>query len=403
MKPDSAPREAMAPQARRRAIAFIVLIGTVSLFADMTYEGARAITGPFLGSLGASALLVGFVAGFGELVGYVLRIVSGRFADSTGRYWSGVFLGYAINLFSVPLLALAPGVPVAAVLMIAERMGRAIRSPLRDAMLSHAASRTGQGWGFGLHEAMDQTGATIGPLIVALILWLHGGYRTGFAVLLVPGCIAMALVIAASRQYPRPRDLAPLSRPILQTGFAPTFWVYSLAGALIGAGYVDFALIAYHFGQASVIAPAWIPVFFAIAMLAAGASALVLGRLLDRLGIVVVVAATVAASVATPLVFLGGFWSSLAGVLLWGVGMGMQDSALKAAVGAFVPPERRATGYGTFDMVRGIGWFLGSLLLGFLYDHSIPAVVAASLALQLLAVPVLLTVMRRPAPPGAEV
>lgn len=382
-------------QVRRRAVAFIVLIGSVSLFADMTYEGARAITGPFLGSLGASALVVGFVAGFGELMGYMLRIVSGRLADRTGRYWGGVFLGYTVNLFSVPLLALAPGVAAAAALMIAERTGRAIRSPLRDAMLSHAASRTGQGWGFGLHEALDQTGATVGPLLVAFILWRHDGYRTGFALLLFPAVVAMALVLAAARAYPHPRDLAPLSRPILETGFPWSFWMYCLAGGLIGAGYADFALVAYHFGDARIIAPAWIPVFYAIAMLAAGAAALVLGRLLDRFGIVVVLGASLVAALATPLVFLGGFGAALAGVVLWGIGMGAQDSVLKAALGHFVPAERRATGYGTYDMMRGVAWFLGSLLLGFLYDHSIAAVVATSLGLQVLAAPVLLAVMRR--------
>jgi MFS family permease len=382
-------------QPRRRAVAFIVLIGTVSLFADMTYEGARAITGPFLGSLGASALVVGFVAGFGELMGYVLRIVSGRLADRTGHTWGGVFLGYAVNLFSVPLLALAPGVGTAAALMIAERSGRAIRSPLRDAMLSHAASRTGQGWGFGLHEAMDQTGATVGPLLVALLLWQAAGYRAAFALLLVPACIAMALVFAAARQYPRPRDLAPLTQPIPERGFPAAFWLYCLAGALIGAGYADFALVAYHFGRTAMLAVAWIPVFYAVAMLAAGAAALVLGRLLDRFGIVVVLGASVVAAMATPLVFLGGFASALVGVVLWGVGMGAQDSVLKAALGALVPPERRATGYGTYDMLRGVAWFLGSLLLGFLYDRSIVAVVVVSLALQLLAAPVLIAVMRR--------
>ncbi|WP_287787508.1 MFS transporter [Acidiphilium sp.] len=381
--------------AHHRAVAFIILIGTVSLFADMTYEGARAITGPFLGSLGAPALVVGFVAGFGELMGYMLRIVSGRFADRTGRYWGGMFLGYLVNLFAVPLLALAPGAATAAALMIAERVGRAIRSPLRDAMLSHAATRTGQGWGFGLHEAMDQTGATVGPLLVAFILWRHGGYRTGFALLLIPACVAMALVLSAARAYPHPRDLAPLSKPILETGFPWSFWMYCLAGGLIGAGYVDFALVAYHFGEAQIIAPAWIPVFYAIAMLAAGGAALGLGRMFDRFGIVVVLGASLVAALATPLVFLGGFGAALVGVVLWGIGMGAQDSVLKAALSSFIPPERRATGYGTYDMLRGVAWFLGSLLLGFLYDHSLVAVVVVSLVLQVLAAPVLLAVMRR--------
>jgi len=402
MEPEHASALSVSPQstsstrqARRHAIAFILLIGTVSLFADMTYEGARAIAGPFLGSLGASALVVGFVAGFGELLGYALRVVSGRLADRTGRYWGGIFLGYAVNLFSVPLLALAPGVGTAAALMIAERTGRAIRSPLRDAILSHAATSTGQGWGFGLHEALDQTGATIGPLLVAFILWQHDGYRTGFALLLIPACIAMGLVLAAARQYPSPRDMAPLSRPVIGTGFSRTFWMYCLAGGLIGAGYTDFALVAYHFGEAGVIAPTWIPLFYAVAMLTAGLVALALGRLFDRFGIVVVLGAGMVASLATPLLFLGGFTAALAGMVLWGLGMGAQDSVLKAALGTLVPLDRRATGYGTYDMTRGIAWFLGSLLLGFLYDRSITAVVVVSVAVQLLAGPVLYQVMRR--------
>lgn len=393
-----------SPGAHRRAVRFIVLIGTVSLFSDMTYEGARAVTGPFLGSLGASALLVGFVAGFGELTGYALRLVSGWLADRNGRYWGGTILGYAINLFSVPALALAPDLWVAAALMIAERCGRAIRSPLRDAMLSHAATRTGQGWGFGLHEAMDQTGATIGPLLVAFLLWHSAGYRWSFAFLLLPAIAAMALVLAAARQYPNPRSLAPPNRTAPSpTGFHATFWLYCAAGALIGAGYADFALIAYHFGKTESVAPAWIAVFYSIAMLTAGGSALLLGWMLDRFGIVVVVFAGVIAAAAVPLTFLGGFSTALIGVALWGVGMGAQDSALKAAVGWLVPPERRATGFGTFDTVRGVSWFLGSLMLGYLYDRNLLAMVLFSLLLQIAALPLLIASMRRrPTLPGGQ-
>lgn len=388
--------EATADQSasRRRAVRFIVLIGTVSLFADMTYEGARAITGPFLGSLGASALVVGFVAGFGELAGYALRLISGRVADKVGRYWGGAFLGYAINLFSVPALALVPGVGSASVLMIAERIGRAIRSPLRDAMLSHAATRTGAGWGFGLHEAMDQTGATLGPLLVAFMLWAGAGYRFSFAILLLPGCVAMGLVLAAAHQYPSPRDLALLTKPVMETGLRLPFWLYCLAGSLIGAGYADFALVAYHFGRTGTVGPVWIPILYAIAMLAAGGAALTLGWLFDRFGTVVVIGACAVAAAAIPLVFLGGFSAAVAGAALWGIGMGAQDSVLKAAVSAFLPPERRASGYGTFDATRGVSWFVGSLLLGYLYDQGVGGVVFVSLALQLLAIPALLLAMR---------
>ncbi len=244
---------------RRHAVALIVFIGVVSLFGDKTYKGARSVTGPFLGTLGASATLVGFVAGFGELVGYAVRFASGWFGDRTRRYWAGAIVGYALNLGSVPLLAIAGSSGIAAGLMIGERMGRAIRSPLRDAMLSHAANRAGLGWGFGLHEALDQTGAVIGPLLVSQLLALTGAYRVAFAMLAVPATMSLILLLLAGRQYPGPQDLEPLTRSIGVRGFAPGFWPYTVAGALIGAGYVDFALVAYHFGQSGVMAAAWIP------------------------------------------------------------------------------------------------------------------------------------------------
>jgi len=383
-------------KARRAALAFVMLLGSVSLFADMTYEGARAITGPFLGSLGASALMVGFVAGFGEFIGYVVRLVSGQIGSRTGHYWRGVLFGYAVNLFSVPLLALAPGVAVAATLMITERLGRAIRTPLRDALLSEAVREAGQGWGFGLHEALDQLGATVGPLLVAFILWRNtGDYRTGFAVLLVPALISLTLVLAAARIYPKAQEsLPPWQGPSVR-GFGRPFWLITLAAAASGAGFADFALLAYHFGQAGTVPAAWIPVFYAAAMLAIGAAAFSLGRLFDRFGIPVLILATAIAALSVPLGFLGGFALGLAGTVLWGIGMGAQDSVLKAAVGALLPSERRAVGFGLFDMVRGTAWLLGSLLLGFLYDRNLPLMVAVSLILQLLAVPILYLLKRR--------
>jgi MFS family permease len=388
-------KTAVSRKARKAVLAFVILLGSVSLFADMTYEGARAITGPFLGSLGASALMVGFVAGFGEFIGYVVRLVSGQIASRTGHYWRGVLLGYAVNLFSVPLLALAPGVAVAATLMITERLGRAIRTPLRDALLSEAVREAGQGWGFGLHEALDQIGATVGPLLVAFILWRKtGDYRTGFAVLLLPALISLTLVIAAARVYPKAQDsLSPWQGPSLR-GFGRPFWLITLAAAMSGAGFADFALLAYHFGQAGTVAVPWIPVFYAAAMLAIGAAAFILGRLFDRFGISVLISATALAALSVPLGFLGGFALGLVATVLWGIGMGAQDSVLKAAVGALLPTGRRAVGFGLFDMVRGTAWLLGSLLLGFLYDRNLSLMVAVSLVLQLLALPILYLLKR---------
>lgn len=153
------------------ALKFIVLLGVVSLFADATYEGARSINGPYLALLGASATTVGFVAGLGELIGYSLRLVSGYMSDRIGRYWAITLFGYTLNMLAVPALALAGRWEIAAMLMIAERIGKAIRTPARDAMLSHATREIGRGKGFGLHEALDQIGAVLGPLTVAGVLF----------------------------------------------------------------------------------------------------------------------------------------------------------------------------------------------------------------------------------------
>lgn len=378
---------------RRRAIGFIVLIGCVSLFADMTYEGGRSIAGPFLGSLGASAAVVGTVAGLGEFLGYGVRYLSGRVADRSGRYWRLMAIGYTINLLSVPALALASAWPVAALLLIAERVGRAIRAPIRSAMLSHAASRTGAGWGFGLHTALDQTGGVSGPLLIALLLALGAGYRHSFAALLAPALCSLGLLFAAWRLYPDPRRLElRLLRPepAAWTRAGRKFRVYAAAAALFAAGFADFALIGFHFARAHIVPLPWISAFYALAMAAEGGAALVLGWLLDRLGPRVAAAGLVLAVLAVPLVFLGDTGAAAAGVLFWGVGMATQDTLFQAILGGLIAPAQRATAYGLFDAIRGTAWLAGSVLLGVLYGVSIPVLVAVSLLLQLAAVPVLL-------------
>jgi MFS-type transporter involved in bile tolerance (Atg22 family) len=173
-----------------QALKFVILLGVVSLFADMTYEGARSAVGPFLGMLGASALVVGLVSGGGELVGYTLRLWSGRLADRTRQYWVITFVGYAVNLLAVPLLAFAGNWQMAALLVVLERAGKALRTPARDAMLSYATKSTGRGWGFGLHEALDQIGATVGPLVLTVVIAQSGDYRRGFLTLIIPAIAA---------------------------------------------------------------------------------------------------------------------------------------------------------------------------------------------------------------------
>jgi MFS family permease len=392
---NSTPVTAIATQ-KASAVKFVVLIGIVSLFADMTYEGARSITGPYLAVLGASGTIVGIVAGFGELVGYGLRLVSGYISDRTGRYWTVTLVGYVVNMLAVPLLALAGSWETAAFLMIAERTGKAIRNPPRDAMLSHATQTMGRGWVFGLHEALDQIGAVIGPLIVTAVLYFKGTYRVGFAVLVVPAILALSVLVAARLLYPRPKDLEAILPDLETKGYPRRFWLYIIAASLIGAGYVDFPLIAYHFEKSSVVSENWIPILYAVAMGVDALAALVLGSLFDRKGVTVLIFATVTSAFFAPLVFVAGGYLAFIGMALWGLGMGAQESIMRAVIAEMIPANRRASAYGIFNAAFGLFWFLGSLLMGILYDFSVPAVIVSSFALQLASVPVLLWMRGRP-------
>jgi len=359
-----------------------VLLGLVSLFADMTYEGARSISGPFLAVLGASGAVVGLVSGFGEFAGYALRLVAGWITDRTRRYWTLTITGYAINLLAVPALALAGRWEAAAALLMMERMGKALRNPPRDAMLSFATHNVGAGWAFGLHEALDQTGAILGPLIVAAILHWKGGYRESFAVLLVPAMIALAVLLLAKRTYPRPQDLEPRFTPLQTAGQGRAYWALLAGAALCAAGFADFPLIAFHAEKTRLLGEVWIPVLYALAMGVDAIAALVLGRAFDRIGVRVAAVTPLFAGAAAPLAFLGDTGGVWAGTVLWGVAMGAQESVLRAAVSRLSAAEKRGTAYGVFHAVFGTAWFLGSALLGWLYDSSLMAVAALAVVLE---------------------
>ncbi len=374
---------------RKRAFQFVLLIGIVNLFADMTYEGARAIVGPFLASIGASAAAVGFVAGFGELAGYSLRSVSGYFADKTHKYWTVIFLGYIVNMLAVPALALAENWPVAAALVIAERTGRAMRRPAVEAMVAQAGESLGRGRVFGLVESLDQVGATVGPLITALILYLRGGYRRAFAVLLIPALFCIVSLVVAWIYHSRPQLSRRQPQSLQTRGFSKAYWLYVAAGALVAAGFADFSLIAFHFQKAAIVVQSLVPVFYAVAMATGALAALVFGRLLDKVGPPILLMAFFVAAFFAPFVFLGGPALALVGMILWGIGTGAQDSLLKAVLAGVVPSGKRSTAFGLFDTGFGISWFLGSAAMGWLYDKSVPALVVFSMFLQLAALPVL--------------
>jgi len=375
---------------KNRALKFIFLLGIVSLLSDLTYEGARSITGPFLAMLGASGAIVGFVAGLGELIGYGIRLVSGYLSDATKRYWTITILGYILNLLAVPLLALAGVWQVAAALIITERLGKAIRTPARDAMLSHAASEVGKGWGFGLHEALDQIGALLGPLLVALVLYWKGSYRAGFALLLIPAFLAITVLLIARLLYPVPQELERISAVQTEKGLPRRFWLYLVAVAFIAAGYVDYPLIAFHVARGSLISSPAIPLLYAMAMGVDALAALACGYLFDRIGVYVLGVVALLSSIFAPLIFWGNLPLVLVGIAIWGIGMGAQESVLRAAIAGMVPPDRRGTAYGIFNTAYGLSWFLGSALLGLLYDRFITYMVAFSVVTQMLSVPLIL-------------
>jgi len=385
------------------ALKFVLMVGIMSFFADFTYEGSRSITGPYLGLLGASALTVSVVSGAGECIGYNIRLLSGRSSDRTGLYWPIAIGGYVLQMTVVPLLALAGNWQLAAALIIAERIGKGVRNPPRDAILSHAARGIGYGRAFGVHEALDQFGALFGPLLVALLLAVgHHDYKMAFAVLAAPAVIMLSLLGVARMLYPRPQDLIPEPAQAAGHKLPRVFWIYVAGAALAAAGLADFPLIAFHFQRAGTVSPALTPVFYAVAMAVSGAGSLILGRIFDRTGIGVLIPLAIVTAFYAPLVFLGGFWAILAGSALWGLGMGVQESLIPAAVAPMVPPGRRASAYGQFTGVYGTAWVAGSIVIGVLLTVSIGGLVAFCIACQLAAIPLIWAVRARTSSAGQQ-
>ena len=397
--PGADPRgaDASAAARRRSALRVVVLFGVVSLFADMVYEGGRSITGPYLALLGASGAAVGIVAGGGELLGYALRLVSGRVADATRLYWPITIVGYAVQMLAVPALALAGSWPVAAFLIVLERVGKATRNPPRDAMLAGASPEIGRGWAFGLHEALDQTGALVGPLLAAAILALNGSYGLAFAILGIPAAITLATVVIARVTYPDPGGVSARKSDTQTQGLPREFWIYLAGAGLVAAGFADFSLMAFHFERQDTVPNALVPIFYATAMGTSGLGSLVFGRLFDRRGIVILVPLTVVTALFAPLAFLGNAAAAFVGTILWGIGLGVHESVMQAAVAQIVPPSRTASAYGLFNLGFGVGWFAGSAVIGILYDISIPVLVVFSVAAELAAIPLFLRLRRHPA------
>jgi MFS family permease len=379
---------------------FIILLGIVSLFGDVTYEGARSVTGPYLATLGASASIVGLVSGIGEFVGYALRLASGYLADRTKAYWLLTFIGYGL-LLSIPLLAFAGYWQLAAVLIILERMGKAIRSPARDTMLSYAAKGVGRGWGFAVHEALDQIGAIIGPLVFSLVLLFHGSYLSsyheGFTLLWIPALLTLAVLTIARRKVPSPQKLEAPGEAGKQgdKGKPPrVFWFYTIFTLLSVAGFANFQLISYHLHVQGIVPDAQIPIMYAIAMGVDALAALLVGKTYDRIGLISLLAVPLLTVPIPFLAFSHSYSLVLIGIIFWGVVMGIQETIMRAAIADLTPVERRGFAYGVFNTMYGAGWFLGGALMGLLYGLSINYLILFAVVMELISIPLFFLVRR---------
>ena len=381
-----------------RAMLFILLFGIVSMFSDMTKESAESIRGAFLSLMGASAATIGLVSGLGELVGYSLRFVSGKFADRTRKYWPIVIVGYCLELVTIPAMAFVGenGWVAACILLVLQKFGKAVKKPAKDTVVSFAASREGAGKAFGLQELLDQFGAVLGPLLLYVIMLFKTDgstferYSFCFLALAVPAVLTLVLLVVTRLHFPNPEQFEPDAKEYVPLKVGSKFVLYIIGISLFAFGFLDYSLVAMHVNRtcADIVPAAALPLLYSAAMLVDAVAALLFGNLYDRWGMKVLVVSALFAAPFSFLIFLGHSAPALVvGVVMWGIGMGAQESILKAAVTDMTPKSARATGFGVFSLALGLAWFLGSWCLGALYDINLTLMASVSAACQLLAIP----------------
>ncbi|HAX03592.1 MAG TPA: MFS transporter [Acholeplasmataceae bacterium] len=378
---------------KRNAFLFLLLLGIISLLSDFTHEGARSIYGSYLGLIGASALVISFTSGLGEFIGQAFRLVTGPIADKTKKYWLMMFIGYALNLLVIPLLMFVDASiwEVAIILILLERVGKGIRAPAKSALTSFTASHLGAGKSFAIQEAMDQFGAFLGPIFVFVVLSLNkgselDGYQLAFGLLGIFAILTLIILAISRYKYPHPDELETTkSKQSIRGNKA--FKFYMIAVALIAFGFIDYPVLAFHMSDQSLIDITYIPLLYALAMGVDAIAALIFGHYFDKKGIVSLIWAIAITLFMAPIFFLStSLTGIIIGVILWGIGMGAQESILKAVVSTMVSKEKRATAYGIFYTVFGSAWFIGSLLIGVFYEINVLFVVLFSTTVELLAV-----------------
>lgn len=376
-------------------MSLIFFLGIVSLFADITYEGARSIIGQYLFVLGSSSLFVGFIAGFGEFIGYFLRILFGYLADKTKNYWLFMIIGYSLNAFSVPLLAFTNNYLIAGILILLERLGKAIRTPSRDTIISFIGAKYGSGISFGIHEFLDQIGALSGPLLVFLILSLSkNNYKLSFLILIIPAILCLIFLFWTKMKFSNISEIEIRGKRYESFKSSKKFWIYTIAIGFVSFGFIDFALISYHYKKINLFEPNIIAILYSIAMITDAISSIILGKLFDKFGIKVILFSILLTSFSSPLLFLFNEKMIIfLAIILWGIGIGSQESIMRAYISNIIKKEERATAFGIFNSIYGFSWFIGSLMIGYLYSLSLAYMVILSFSFQIFGLLILLKTM----------
>ena len=396
---------------KKTALRLILLFGVISLLGDIIYEGARGVNGPYLKTLGASAAIVGLVAGIGELLGYLIRLVSGYFSDKTRAHWFFTIFGYSF-LMVIPMLALTGIWQFAAIFMVLERIGKGLRSPAKDTILSQATKQVGTGFGFAIVEFMDQIGATVGPLIFTFFFMSIGpgdksiiDYQHGYSLMWFPFVVLMMVLFAAFFMVKNPEELEnDIVKKPQPDRITRTFWLYCIFTFVTTLGFLNFAIIGYHLKANAIVTDAQIPLLYALAMAVDAVIGLVIGKWYDRLkvrfdnehaGLLLLIILPVLTALIPLFALSPGLPIIITGVILWGIVMGTHETIMKAGIADITSIRKRGTGYGIFNMLYGVAIFIGSASAGFLYDYSVTLLIILMVVVELAALPVFFVLRKK--------
>ncbi|MEM5801711.1 MAG: MFS transporter [Candidatus Aenigmatarchaeota archaeon] len=389
----------MSPQGtkeiKKMAIRIIILFGIISLLGDIIYEGARSVNGPYLKLLGVNATILGLIVGLGEFIGYIIRIVSGYFADKTRSYWFFTILGYSL-LISIPLLALAGYWQVAALLIVIERIGKGLRSPARDTLVSYATKKVGTGFGFGLSEFLDQIGALLGPMIFVILLSSNTektiiDYQKAYSVFWIPFLILLAVLLITFFKFRMPVEFEEKENNSIEN--KKIFWLYSIFIFFTTFGFINFAIVGYHLKANNIVSDAQIPFLYAFAMIVDAFCGLLIGKIYDKMkiknekaGLLVLIILPVFSILAVLLVFLHNLLAIYVAMFIWGFVLGSHETIMKAVVADLTSVRKRGMAYGIFNAIYGFAIFLGSFISGYLYDFSVNYMIAALVSAEIISI-----------------